>query len=106
MKKEYYKLVRDKIPEIMIKEGSLVKAEIIEDDKLYKSELLLKLDEEVNKLKSEPNINEIVDILEVLEAYAKINNFKWEDILRIKEEKLKNKGSFDGKIFLLSEDTL
>lgn len=106
MRKEYYKLVRDKIPEIMMKEGSLVKAEIIKDDKLYKNELLLKLDEEVNELKKDKNAEEIADILEVLEAFARANKISWDSVLKIKEDKLNHKGGFENKIFLISEDTL
>lgn len=42
MKKEYYKLVRDNIPEIMRKEGELPKTAVM-TDKEYRNELGLKL---------------------------------------------------------------
>lgn len=99
MKHEYYRLVRDKIPEIMTKEGNMPRVVAL-GDKDYRNELDLKLKSECEKLLSTHDIVEFVDILEVLEAIAKDRKISWETILSEKEKKANQKGRFDKKIFL------
>lgn len=42
----------------------------------------------------------MADILEVLETICNINNYKLEDILKIKKQKKKVNGGFDNKVVL------
>lgn len=98
----YNKLVRDKIPEIIEKnkEKPIIK---ILNDKEYKEELEKKLKEELEEvLKEENKIEELADMLEVIEALAKLENKTLNDVLKIKEEKKQKRGSFDKKIYLIN----
>ena len=65
--KVYYKLVRDKIPEIILKDNELPTTRILDDEE-YIKELNRKLQEEVNEYLEAENIEEMVDILEVIRA--------------------------------------
>lgn len=100
MKKEYYKLVRDRIPELIVKDGDYPKFVILED-KDYRNELKLKLREECDELINSLTIEEFADVLEVLEALAKERKISWDNILKAKEEKVQRNGSFDKKVFLM-----
>lgn len=59
--KEYNKLVRDNIPEIMIKNGAKPVTRILSDNE-YLEELNKKLLEEVNEYLSSGDILELADI--------------------------------------------
>jgi predicted house-cleaning noncanonical NTP pyrophosphatase (MazG superfamily) len=61
------KLVRDKIPQIIKKQGKNIVFRIAEKQE-YKELLLAKLQEEVNEFVSDQNEEEIADILEVIDA--------------------------------------
>lgn len=100
MRKEFYKLVRDNVPYIIRDTGDLPKIAIMSDSD-FQNELALKLQEECAELVSTYNVNEFADVLEVLEAIAKTHGIEWSDILKEKEQKAKNKGTFKEKIFLL-----
>ena len=65
--REYNKLVRDKIPEIISNNGENPKTRIL-DNIEYKKELDRKLLEEVNEYLKDDNIEELADIEEVLLA--------------------------------------
>jgi predicted house-cleaning noncanonical NTP pyrophosphatase (MazG superfamily) len=99
MRHEYYKLVRDKIPQIIEKEGDRVHVQKL-SNKDFKNELDLKLQEECKELVESHDISEFADVLEVLEAMAKINNIDWNSIVEYKENKAKVKGTFEDKVFL------
>lgn len=69
--KTYYKLVRDKIPEIIEQSGKVCKIEILSDDEYLKM-LDAKLDEELAEYHQEQNLEELADLLEVLLAASNI----------------------------------
>jgi predicted house-cleaning noncanonical NTP pyrophosphatase (MazG superfamily) len=96
---KYDKLVRDKIPEIL-KEKKLNPVTHIADDKEYIIKLKEKLLEEVNEFLKEDNIEEIADIYEVLDAIIENKNINKQDIEKIQEKKLDERGGFKNKIIL------
>ncbi|MDF2865704.1 MAG: phosphoribosyl-ATP pyrophosphohydrolase [Clostridia bacterium] len=100
MKKQIYnKLVRDKIPEIIINTGENPITEVLKDN-MYKEMLDKKLLEEVNEYLKDDNVEELADIMEVILAilkFKKIEISEFDNIVKIKREK---KGAFDNKIFL------
>lgn len=100
MIKEYYKLVRDKVPEIIANNGSVPFISTIEDDRLYKLELDNKLVEEVDELICSHDIEEFADVLEVLESIAKSRGISWDRVLEVKESKKNNRGGFNKRVFL------
>ncbi|MEK7549121.1 MAG: nucleoside triphosphate pyrophosphohydrolase [Patescibacteria group bacterium] len=103
MAKIYNKLVRDKIPEIIEKDGKILKIRILNDEE-YKKELKNKLIEEANEaILAENNADlskEIGDILEVVESIEKAFNLNKEEIIKLKKERKQNRGGFEKKIFL------
>ena len=105
MLKEYNKLVRNRIPERIIKNGETPYTRVL-DDYEYSVELIKKLKEECKEVETattkEDILEECADVLQVLEDVAKINKYTLEDIINIKKNKEEKRGSFDKKIFLES----
>lgn len=93
------KLVRNLIPEVILKSGRTPVIHIAESNE-YKQLLRNKLLEEVEEFLQGESIQEIADILEVLETICIINNYKLRDILKIKKQKKESNGGFSNKIVL------
>ncbi|WP_342170252.1 hypothetical protein [Rickettsia endosymbiont of Seladonia tumulorum] len=74
------KLVRDLVPQAILKSGRIPITYIAESYE-YKKLLKNKLLEEIEEFE---RIEEIADILEVLETICNINNYKLKDILNKK----------------------
>lgn len=101
--KTYNKLVRDKIPEIIILNGSIPRTRML-DDKEYSKYLRKKLLEEINEFLSEDkdNIEELADLYEVVLAILDNNNISLEQFENIRYQKALEKGRFEKRILLLS----
>ena len=97
--KTYKKLVRDRIPDIILKEGSLPTTRILDDEEYIKA-LNKKLTEEVKEYLEEENIEEMVDILEVIRAILDYRNVTYEEIEEKRINKEKKKGTFKDRVFL------
>ena len=97
--KIYNKLVRDNIPDIILKDNELPCTRIL-DNKEYIEALNKKLTEEVNEYLENENINEMVDILEVIRAICDYKSIRFEDIEKKRIEKREKRGGFEKKIFL------
>ena len=100
--KIYNKLVRDKIPEIMISNGAKPITRVLNDEE-YLFELNKKLQEEVSEYLESGSVEEIADIEEVLLAILDAKNVSKEKFEEIRFEKVLKRGSFNKKIFLESE---
>lgn len=98
MEKQYDKLVRDNIPNIIKSQGNIAKIETLSDDE-YIIYLNRKL-EEVHEYLENNCIEELCDILEVIEAISKTMKFSDEDIKSVREEKIRKNGAFKNKILL------
>lgn len=101
--KIYNKLVRDKIPEIMIKNGAKPVTRILNNAE-YRTELNKKLQEEVNEYLESEDILELADIQEVLLALINTTNMTYEEFEKIRKEKVSKRGAFNNKIFLEKEE--
>ena len=97
--KTYNKLVRDKIPDIILKDHCLPTTRIL-DDSEYLEELNKKLLEEVNEYLKDDNIEEMVDILEVIRAILDFKGTTYEEIEDKRVKKLKKRGGFKDKVYL------
>lgn len=100
----YNKLVRDKIPEII--KGNNKKYNIIKlDDNNYVQKLRNKFQEEVSEyLESTSDKNaleELADILEIIHSLSLIHNSNFEKVEFIRQKKLKERGGFTKKNFLV-----
>lgn len=102
-RKTYNKLIRDKIPEIIKKNGASPKISILNDEQ-FKSTLKEKLVEEAKELlgakTDEEILNELSDVLQLLESIALNNNITLTKIEKQKEKKKTERGGFDKKLFL------
>lgn len=98
----YNKLVRDKIPEvIMVNEGKRANTRILDDDE-YLKELNIKLKEEVNEYLESGEVEELCDIEEVLRALVAVKGVTYQEFDKLRLSKVEKRGAFDKKIFLES----
>lgn len=97
---EQMKLVRDKIPDIILANGKIPEYEFIKDDSLYHELLNQKLEEEVKEYLESGSIEEICDILEVLYAILKAKNLDISYIDAKRKEKNQSNGAFEKRILL------
>lgn len=99
MKKQYNKLVRDKIPDIIKSSGKSCTTEIL-SDKDYLHMLDAKLDEELSEYHKDQNIEELADLLEVIRACVIARGYSIEDLEKVRMEKVEKRGGFEKKILL------
>lgn len=99
--KVYNKLVRDRIPEVIKKSGSICEIEIV-NGKEKQEFLETKLLEEVNEYLEDKNLEELADVMEVLFGLANELGYSEEDLLNKRNEKLKERGGFKEGIVLKS----
>lgn len=97
--KQYNKLVRDNIPEIMMSKGCKPITRILNEEE-YLMALNKKLKEEVEEYLEDDNIEELADIKEVFNSILKAKGISETELEKIRMSKVKKRGSFDKKIFL------
>ena len=93
------KLVRDLIPEMILKSGRIPLVHIATPSQ-YKQWLRSKLSEEIEEWLASETIEEMADIIEVLEAIARVQGHTLQDILQVKEKKQATHGGFSKQIVL------
>lgn len=96
---KYHKLVRDKIPELIEKEGKESVCSILSDEE-YLEFLDRKLSEELEEYLKDKSMEELADLLEVMMAVAKARGSSIEEIERIRQQKADKRGGFEKKILL------
>lgn len=97
--KEYNKLVRDKIVDIIEADGRKAEYRIL-DNVEFRNELNKKLQEEVHEYLDDNNVEELADIVEVIYGILNSMNVSIDDFEKIRLAKKEKRGSFDKKIFL------
>lgn len=97
--KEYKKLVRDKIPQIIKSNGEEPKTRILDDEE-YLKELNIKLTEEVKEYLEDGNVEELADIVEVIYGILDVKKVTLEEFENIRKSKVEKRGAFKEKIFL------
>lgn len=100
---EFQKLVRDKIPDIIRKQGETAHIRILEDTE-YRQALENKLNEEVAEFYESKTLEELADVLEVVYALAESQGASVQDLLKIYEKKHSERGGFSKKIFLIAKE--
>ena len=96
----YPKLVRDKIPSIIMNDNKTVIYRKAVSDKEYIEYLNKKLLEEVNEYLENNDVNELIDILEVIYSIAEINNISKEDLEKDRQYKESTRGSFNDRYII------
>ena len=99
--KVYNKLVRDKIPEIIERDGKKCIVRVLGDEEYMKA-LDAKLDEELAEYHKDQNVEELTDLLEVLYAAAEARGFTQEELEEVRRRKAEERGGFKEKLFLES----
>jgi len=97
--REYNKLVRDKIPNIIEASGRKCIYEIASKDDRY-SLLELKLQEEVSEFLEDKNLEELADVMEVLFGLANALGYSEEELLVARVKKKEERGGFKEGIVL------
>ena len=90
---EYNKLVRDKIPEIIEKDGKKVVFERVGGGQLLKL-LNNKLEEELVEYKASGSVEELADLVEVVYGILEHLGVSIEDFEAIRKDKSDKRGAF------------
>ena len=96
----FNKAIRDKIPEIIQKDGHSCNIQTLSDEK-FLVEIEKKLSEEVAEYQNDKNPEELADILEVIYAIAKLKGISKEELEKIRIKKLQDRGGFEKNLFLI-----
>lgn len=102
MERVYNKLVRDRIPDIIMSKGETPVTRVLSESE-YKEELEKKLLEEYKEVieaTGSDRVEELADMIEVIRALANLENTTIEDIIKVADEKNNKRGAFNDKIFL------
>jgi predicted house-cleaning noncanonical NTP pyrophosphatase (MazG superfamily) len=97
--KKYHKAIRDKIPEIIQKDGFSCNVETMSDEK-FLIEMEKKLSEEVAEYQNDKNPEELADILEVIYRIADLKGISKEQLEKIRLDKVEKRGAFEDNLFL------
>ena len=85
----FNKAIRDKIPEIIQKDGHTCNIQSLSDEKFI-LEIEKKLSEEVTEYQNEKNPEELADILEVIYRIAQLQGVSKEELEKIRIKKLQD----------------
>jgi len=102
MERVYNKLVRDRIPEIIMSKGETPVTRVLNESE-YKEELEKKLLEEYKEVieaTGNDRREELADMIEVIRALGNLENTTIEEIIKIADDKTDKRGAFNDKIFL------
>jgi len=97
--KLYDKLIRDKIPDIIIKAGKTPHT-YVADNKEYHQKLIEKLKEELDEYIENSNLEELADIMEVLDALIDFHQVDKKRFYAIKNQKKQSNGGFEQRLVL------
>lgn len=97
--KVYNRLVRDNIPNLILKDHALPTTRTLNDEE-YIDELNKKLLNEVNKYLETNNDEEMVDIIEVIRAILEFNNSSFEELEEKRRKKAEKRGTFKERVYL------
>ena len=96
----YDKAIRDKIPEIIQKDGYSCNVKTLSDEE-FLVEIEKKLSEEVKEYQSNHDLTELADILEVVYRIAQLKGTSKEQLEKLRIKKAQDRGAFDENLFLI-----
>ena len=94
------KAIRDKIPEIIKKEGHSCNVKTLSDEG-FLAELEKKLSEEITEYQDGKNPEELADIIEIIYQIAKLGGISKEELEKIRIKKFEERGGFEDNLFLI-----
>jgi predicted house-cleaning noncanonical NTP pyrophosphatase (MazG superfamily) len=101
----YNKLVRDKIPDLIKKNGESCKVEILEQEAFIvalKKKLQEEVDEYLTSQHEEEAIEELADILEIIHSLAQTHHQTMNEVEKVRQIKYKERGGFNKKYYLIN----
>ena len=97
----YRKLVRDRIPELINRNGGEAHTRRLSDEE-FATALARKLVEEAEEFIATPTVEELADVLEVVHALATATGSSLEEVEAIRRSKAAERGGFDQRLLLES----
>ena len=95
------KLVRDKIPQIIVGSGKTCVTRSLSDAE-YLAALDAKLQEELNEYQADKSMEELADLLEIMMAVAEARGHTFAEVEALRREKAEKRGGFRERIWLES----
>ena len=103
MRITYDKLIRDRIPEIMDRDGVRYEVDVLEGG-AYREALVAKVVEEVEELRAagtrEGVVKELADVLEVLEAVMRVDGIDVGEVRAVQAARREARGGFERRLVL------
>ena len=99
-RKKYYKLIRDRIPDIIQRQGRKCTVRQPESEDELRLLLKAKMLEELDELWEAPSAEEAADAMEVLRATCKYFSINWRQVMTARMEKHELRGGFDQRLIL------
>ena len=99
MAREYDKLVRDRIPEILEADGERPVTHVA-DGAEYERRLRAKLNEEVREYREDGEPEKLADVLEVVHALRDLAGLTEAELAALRAEKAEERGRFADRIVL------
>jgi len=103
--REVNKLVRDKIPGLILEKGEMPNFRIMEDDEFLNA-LNDKLLEEVMEYRESKSLEELADILQVICSISEIIGGGFKEVEYLMDEKASERGRYNMQTFLESIDDM
>lgn len=100
MTRRYQKLVRDRIPEIIERQGNRCVVRKLDPEEYLKM-VDAKLDEELAEYHKDQNLEELADLMEVIYAAAEARGYTREQLEKVRAEKEAERGGFRKRLLLL-----
>jgi predicted house-cleaning noncanonical NTP pyrophosphatase (MazG superfamily) len=103
MRVRYDKLIRDRIPEAMDRDGVRFEVGVL-NGRAYRDALLAKVVEEAEELREaaarEDVVKELADVLEVLEALMQADGTDVEQVRAVQAARRRDRGGFERRLVL------
>ncbi len=103
MRKEYHKLVRDRLPEIIKKNGINCEFITMKEPEYYQAlrQKLLEESQEAAAASPEDLVTELADIYEVIDTIMEIYGISHQRVISAQRQRRQERGGFQNKIKLL-----
>jgi len=97
----YDKLVRDKIPEIIMEQGKACEFYIADEEERGRR-LVAKMREELSEFEEDNSVEELADIYEVFLGILQHHNIRISDVIFFANRKASTRGKFERGVILKS----
>lgn len=99
-----FKLVRDRIPELVQQSGQICNYAEVKNPELFVELLRAKLIEEINEFLSTGSVEELADISLVIETIAGVLDYSEEQFKKVCADKIEERGKFENKYIIFLPD--